>query len=52
MPTTLTLAVMASLLLLVRAVKQLRKAPSDIKNRFRIADRAFPVFGPALERGA
>jgi hypothetical protein len=41
MPTTLTLAAMASLLLLVHGVKQLRKAPSHTENRLRSAALAW-----------
>jgi len=52
MPTTLILAAKASLLLLVRTVKQPRKALSHADNRFRTSDRARPLFGPALEREA
>jgi hypothetical protein len=52
MPITLTLAAMASLLLLVRAVKQLREAPSHIENRLRAADRLSPVSGSAQAWGA
>jgi hypothetical protein len=52
MPTTLTLATMASLLLLVRAVKQLRKAPSHTDNRLLTADRLSPVSGSAPAWGA
>ena len=51
MPTTLTLAVMASLLLLAHALKRL-KAPSHTFNHVRTADRAFPVFGAARAQGA
>ena len=47
MPTILTLAAMASLLLLVHGVKQLRKVPSHTENRCRTADRVFPVLGSA-----
>ena len=52
MPTTLTLAAMASLLLLVRTVKQPQKAHSHTDNRFRALDRVRLLFGPALEREA
>lgn len=57
MPATLNLAATASLLLLVRSVKQPREALShtDIRFRalrFRAPNWARPIDGPTLKRGA
>jgi hypothetical protein len=50
MPATLNLAVTASLLLLVRSVKQPQKALSHTDNRFMACERGRPFFGPTLKR--
>jgi len=47
MPTTLTLAAMARLLLPVHAVKQPLKTPSYTDNLFRTSDRARSIHGAA-----
>lgn len=52
MPATLTLAATASLLLLVRSVKQPREALSHTDNRSRTSERAGQFVRSAPERRA